>query len=233
MLIAASNPWLCGQQRPEHTVLFLPLLGRCEMVDRFTEGARRSIASATIEARRHGVVRSDHLLFVVLRDGALGARILRLMGVDLARLASQIQQDWTASPDVAVAGEMAFSADMKQALALALEAATELGYRHVRIEHLLLGIVKTGESRAAELLRHFGVSADSLREAITEQSVGGVKQFQGGDRVRILEGPFKNFPGVVEQFVAEEGRVRVAVPVFGRVTPVDLRWYEVEHSQAS
>ena len=204
------------------------------MVDRFTEGARRSIASATIEARRHGVVRSDHLLFVVVRDGAgFSARILRLMGVDLASLASQIQQDWTASPDVAVAGEMAFSPDMKQALAMSLEAATELGHRHVRIEHLLLGIVKTGESRAAELLRHFGVSADSLREAITEQSVGGAKQFQGGDRVRILEGPFKNFPGVVEQFVAEEGRVRVAVPVFGRVTPVDLRWYEVEHTQAS
>src|SRR2546422_4446791 len=83
-----------------------PPARRCEMVDRFTEGARRTIASATIEARRHGHVRSDHLLFVVVRDAeGLGARTLRLMGIDLARLASQIQQDWSASPDVAVSGE--------------------------------------------------------------------------------------------------------------------------------
>ena len=52
--------------------------------------------------------------------------------------------------------------------------------------------------------------------------------FQKGDKVRVIEGPFVNFQGVVEDINPERGRMKVVVPVFGRPTPVELEYYQVE-----
>lgn len=203
------------------------------MVERFTAGARQIIISAGTEARR-GLVRSEHLLLVIVRDAeGRGANLLRHVGVDLEMLAGEIHRTPAPAIDSTASGRPAFDPDAKRILELSFGAARELGHRRVGIEHLLLGIVRAKQSTAGELLRRFGVSGDRLRQAITEQSGSSVEQFEHGDRVRILEGPFKNFPAVVEEPVAEEGRVRVAVRVFGRLTPLDLGWWELEHNRAS
>src|SRR5438552_3781459 len=52
--------------------------------------------------------------------------------------------------------------------------------------------------------------------------------FQRGDKVRVVDGPFVNFQGVVEDMNPERGRMKVAVPVFGRPTSVELEYYQVE-----
>jgi transcriptional antiterminator NusG len=52
--------------------------------------------------------------------------------------------------------------------------------------------------------------------------------FQHGDKVRVVDGPFVNFQGVVEDTNPERGRMKVVVPVFGRPTPVELEYYQVE-----
>ncbi|MCP3919154.1 MAG: transcription termination/antitermination factor NusG [bacterium] len=49
-----------------------------------------------------------------------------------------------------------------------------------------------------------------------------------GDMVKINSGPFDGFDGVVEDVNAEKGTVRVVVTIFGRPTPVDLKYWEVE-----
>lgn len=54
---------------------------------------------------------------------------------------------------------------------------------------------------------------------------------QKGDRVRIKEGPFANFDGVVEEVFPQKGLVRVIVTIFGRNTPVDLEYWEIETIQ--
>lgn len=46
--------------------------------------------------------------------------------------------------------------------------------------------------------------------------------FDVGDEVRVLEGPFKDFNGVVEDVNHDKGKLRVSVSVFGRQTPVEL-----------
>lgn len=47
-------------------------------------------------------------------------------------------------------------------------------------------------------------------------------QFMPGDRVKILEGPFANFIGTVDEVKPDKGKVRVLVSIFGRETPVDI-----------
>lgn len=55
-----------------------------------------------------------------------------------------------------------------------------------------------------------------------------VRKFDVGDTVRIIEGPFKHFTGVVEEINEEKGRLKVTITVFGRPTPVELEFSQVE-----
>jgi len=52
--------------------------------------------------------------------------------------------------------------------------------------------------------------------------------FSMGDKVKIREGPFENFDGVVEEINEQKGTVRVVVTIFGRATPVELQYWQVE-----
>ncbi len=52
--------------------------------------------------------------------------------------------------------------------------------------------------------------------------------FRAGDSVKIKEGPFENFDGVVEEVIPAKGMVRVTVTIFSRPTPVELEYWQVE-----
>jgi len=52
--------------------------------------------------------------------------------------------------------------------------------------------------------------------------------FSKGDKVRVSEGPFINFTGTIEDVNPERGRLKVMVGLLGRLTPVDLEYYQVE-----
>jgi transcriptional antiterminator NusG len=74
---------------------------------------------------------------------------------------------------------------------------------------------------------------DQVNEILHQMEAGAEKPkpksvFQHGDKVRVIDGPFVNFQGVVEDTNPERGRMKVVVPVFGRPTPVELEYYQVE-----
>ena len=77
------------------------------------------------------------------------------------------------------------------------------------------------------------LSEDQVEDIRRQMEAGAEKPkpksvFQRGDKVRVIDGPFVNFQGVVEDISPERGRMKVVVPVFGRPTPVELEYYQVE-----
>ena len=73
-------------------------------------------------------------------------------------------------------------------------------------------------------------------EKILQQMQEGVEKprpkvlFEPGEVVRVKEGPFTDFNGVVEEVNYEKSRLRVSVTIFGRPTPVELEFSQVEKS---
>ena len=54
--------------------------------------------------------------------------------------------------------------------------------------------------------------------------------FEVGETVKINDGPFLNFSGMIEEIEPEKGKLKVTVDIFGRKTPVELEYWQVEKS---
>jgi len=52
-------------------------------------------------------------------------------------------------------------------------------------------------------------------------------QFEDGDEVRVVDGPFSNFNGIVEEVKPDKEKIRVLITIFGRATPVELDFIQV------
>jgi transcriptional antiterminator NusG len=75
------------------------------------------------------------------------------------------------------------------------------------------------EAEAERLIKQMQEGVDNPRPSVT---------FEIGEEVKVSEGPFASFNGTVEEVDEEKGRVKVSVSIFGRATPVDLEFGQVE-----
>ena len=77
------------------------------------------------------------------------------------------------------------------------------------------------------------ISEDDVRKIVEQMQVGSDKprhkvEFEIGEYVRVKEGPFADFNGTVEEVNYDKNKVRVSVTIFGRATPVELEFSQIE-----
>jgi len=79
------------------------------------------------------------------------------------------------------------------------------------------------------------VSEEEVREITQQMQEGAIKPkpkvlFETGESVKVIDGPFQDFSGVVEDVKPEKGKLRVLISIFGRATPVELDFVQVERA---
>jgi transcriptional antiterminator NusG len=76
-----------------------------------------------------------------------------------------------------------------------------------------------------------------LQDVEKSEAQGGPGQvkveFKKGDPIKIKEGPFENFEGTVDEIFPDKGVVRVIVTIFGRATPLELEYWQLERVDAT
>lgn len=76
------------------------------------------------------------------------------------------------------------------------------------------------------------ISDEEAQQILNRMEAGKLKPqpkflFESGDEVRVIDGPFTNFNGMVEEVNHEKGKIKVLVSIFGRPTPVELEFVQV------
>jgi len=94
----------------------------------------------------------------------------------------------------------------------------------------VVGFLTTGDEptplRPDEVNRILG-KMDEVRDAGEQPEI----PFKEGDAVKVVDGPFNNFNGLVEEVFPDKMKVRVMVSIFGRKTPLELDYLQVEHEE--
>ena len=73
---------------------------------------------------------------------------------------------------------------------------------------------------------------EEAEQILQRMEVGKLKPqpkyfFESGDEIRVIDGPFANFNGIVDEVNPEKGKIKVLVSIFGRSTPVELEFVQV------
>jgi ATP-dependent Clp protease ATP-binding subunit ClpC len=189
------------------------------MLDKFTTRARKVILMAREEAARlhHDAVGTEHILLGLLREGEGGAAsVLRKFGLSLEMARRQVEKLVPPGGGMRTLGDIPFTARAKSVIGYAVEESGLLNHSYVGTEHLLLGIIKEGESVAVKVLLHLNVDLDDVRAEV----VAGLGAGDEATRARRR----KSKTPVLDEF----GRDLTALGRDGQLDPVIGREDEIE-----
>lgn len=140
-------------------------------MDRFTDKAKRVLATAQEEARSmgHEVIGTEHILLGLLSVSDGGAsRAMTSMGLSLDAVKERIEDIIPGGASIQLE-QIPMTARVKTVLTLAFEEARIMGFPYVDTEHILLGLLREGEGVAINVLRSLNVEPNKLRELVLKQ----------------------------------------------------------------
>ncbi|MEW9534364.1 Clp protease N-terminal domain-containing protein [Microbispora sp. NPDC049125] len=150
--------------------------------ERFTDLNRHSIVLAQEAARthKHDFIGTEHILLGLLGEPrGLAYEVLMAKTESEQRIRDAIGEVLPPAGEKAPRGHIAFRPESMEAIEHALRASAELGHDWVGTEHSLLGLMRTEESPAAQILRNLGFTPDELHETVKTEIA---KRSAAGDK---------------------------------------------------
>jgi len=139
------------------------------MFERYNEEARRALFFARYESSQYGAltIAPEHLLLGILREtGPLVERILSTVPDTIEAIRKSVADRIQRQEQVPASVEIPFSPATKRALQFGAEESDRLLHNFIGPEHLLLGLLREGDSVAASVLRDRGLPLDEVRQRV-------------------------------------------------------------------
>src|SRR5271165_4054910 len=194
------------------------------MFERFTDRARRVAVLAQEEAGmlHHDHIGTEHILLGLIREGeGVAAKALEWLGISLEAVRQHVE-GITGQGQQAPSGHIPFTPRAKKVLELSLREALQLGHNYIGTEHILLGLIREGESVAAQVLVKLGADPSRIRQQVNQLLAGSP-----GTEPAAAGAPAETAPStsvILDQF----GRNLTAGAREGKLDPVIGREKEIE-----
>jgi len=198
-----------------------------DKLERFTQRARRvlTLAQESAEQMHHNYIGTEHLLLgLVAEESGVAGKVLRGMGLNPRRIQDMVERmAGSGRRGTRTAPEL--TPRTKRVIELAVDEARRMGHHYIGTEHLLLGLVRQGESVALDILRRMGISPERIRQE-TRKAIQESPVYAGGQGKQQAEkkGAKKGKTPLVDQLAtdlttkAEEGKLD---PVIGREMEIE------------
>jgi ATP-dependent Clp protease ATP-binding subunit ClpC len=187
--------------------------------ERFTDRARRVVVLAQEEARmlNHNYIGTEHILLGLIHEGeGVAAKALQSLGISLEGVRQQVEEI-IGQGQQAPSGHIPFTPRAKKVLELSLREALQLGHNYIGTEHILLGLIREGESVAAQVLVKLGADLNRVRQVVIALLSGHLENPPAGE-------PAPPPSTVLDQY----GRNLTQDARTGRLDPVIDRDREIE-----
>ena len=146
--------------------------------------------------------------------------LLAILSLALVSGAASAQSgDWYVAPSIVYADDDPDRAVQDDIAGLQIQVGRDI------TEHLSLSSALT--------LNHSRITEDEVNQILhqsvaTQEKPRPKEMFEQGERIRITDGPFASFNGVVEEVNFDRSTVKVMVTIFGRETPVEIEFRQVQ-----
>ncbi|OGV50468.1 MAG: NDP-hexose 4-ketoreductase [Lentisphaerae bacterium GWF2_44_16] len=135
----------------------------------FTPRAKNVLVLAQKEAERfnHDYVGTEHLLLGLIALGeGVAVSVLKSMGLNLDKLRLEVEKQSGVGGETKVHGVPPFTPRLKKVIVLAAKEAKSMNYNFIGTEHLLLALLREGESVAALILRNMKIDVERVRKEV-------------------------------------------------------------------
>ena len=203
------------------------------MFEYFTDKSVKAVMLAQEETRRlgHNLVGTEQILLGLIAEGTgIAAKALSNSGVTLEAARKEVQKIIGRGTGY-VPMDIPFTPKVKRVFELAFEEARQLGHNYIGPEHLLLGLIRTGEGVAIRVLENLGVDLSNLRTQVMGMlgevaavPAGGARASQASKNKTAKLDEFgtnltqQALEGKLDPVVGREKEIERAIQILGRRT---------------